>query len=185
MGPPPPPPPLPQASVLLSGTKGWGGVHTRLRLRGWGCPNSYDWKESTLPTLSTLWFQGWIVVCQIEFKISFFAPPTKGRVACVVPINHSEHTVLACNTCVPVVCKHISVMQDLLMNAVRYGTGSRESQNAQIFYSTINMLLSFLFIVESAHNRTLQNVTGPCIPQLSDISWQWCGSRMFMQDPGS
>ncbi len=31
--------PLPQASVLPP------GVHTRLRARGWGCPNSDDWRE--------------------------------------------------------------------------------------------------------------------------------------------
>jgi len=36
------PPPL---SSL--GTKGWGGGgHTRLRVRGWGSPNSDDWRKS-------------------------------------------------------------------------------------------------------------------------------------------
>jgi hypothetical protein len=41
-----PPTPLPLASVPLPpGPKGGGG-HTRLRLRGWGSPNSDDWKKS-------------------------------------------------------------------------------------------------------------------------------------------
>jgi hypothetical protein len=38
-------PSLPQASVLPPRTKGGGG-HTRLRVRGWGSPNSDDWRES-------------------------------------------------------------------------------------------------------------------------------------------
>ncbi len=48
-----PPPPLPQMSVLPPGTKAWrgGGVHTRLRVRGWGSPNSDDWRESLVLTL--------------------------------------------------------------------------------------------------------------------------------------
>jgi hypothetical protein len=28
------------------GTKGGGGVHTRLRVRGWGSPNPDDWREN-------------------------------------------------------------------------------------------------------------------------------------------
>ncbi len=28
------------------GTKGGGGVHTRLRMRGWESPNSDDWRTS-------------------------------------------------------------------------------------------------------------------------------------------
>jgi hypothetical protein len=41
------PPPLPQASVPLPlpGPKG-GGVHPRLRVRGWGSPNSDDWEKA-------------------------------------------------------------------------------------------------------------------------------------------
>ncbi len=27
------------------GTKGWGGGHTRVRVRGWGSPNSNDWRK--------------------------------------------------------------------------------------------------------------------------------------------
>ncbi len=36
--------PLPQASVLLPPEPKRG--HTRLRVRGWGCPNSNDWRKS-------------------------------------------------------------------------------------------------------------------------------------------
>jgi hypothetical protein len=32
--------------ALLPETKGGGGVHTRLRVRGWGSPNSDDWGKS-------------------------------------------------------------------------------------------------------------------------------------------
>jgi hypothetical protein len=31
-----------------------GGVHIPLRVRGWGCPNTDDWKKSLVGTLSTL-----------------------------------------------------------------------------------------------------------------------------------
>ncbi len=41
--PPPPPPPEPKR-----------GGHTRLRVKGWGSPNS-DGLEKKLSTLSTLW----------------------------------------------------------------------------------------------------------------------------------
>ncbi len=41
----PPPLPLPLASVSPTPTKE-EGVHTRLRVRGWGSPNSDDWRES-------------------------------------------------------------------------------------------------------------------------------------------
>ncbi len=41
-----PPPPSPaSACAPPPGTKGWGG-HTRLRVRGWGSPNSDDWRKS-------------------------------------------------------------------------------------------------------------------------------------------
>ncbi len=41
------PPPFSPASVPLPGTNGGGGgVHTRLRVRGWGSPNSYDGRKS-------------------------------------------------------------------------------------------------------------------------------------------
>ncbi len=40
-----PPPLQPQASVPSPRTKGWGG-HTRLRLKGWGSPNSNDWRNA-------------------------------------------------------------------------------------------------------------------------------------------
>jgi hypothetical protein len=39
------PPPLPQASVPSPRTKWWGGGHTRQRLKGWGSPNSDDWRK--------------------------------------------------------------------------------------------------------------------------------------------
>jgi hypothetical protein len=39
------PPPLPLASVSPTPTKE-EGVHTRLRVRGWGSSNSDDWRES-------------------------------------------------------------------------------------------------------------------------------------------
>jgi hypothetical protein len=29
-----------------SGTKGGGGEHTRLRVKGWGSPNADDWRKS-------------------------------------------------------------------------------------------------------------------------------------------
>jgi hypothetical protein len=38
------PPPLPQASVSLP--RNQKGRHTRLRVRGWGSPNSDDWRKS-------------------------------------------------------------------------------------------------------------------------------------------
>jgi hypothetical protein len=42
----PPPPPLPQASVTLPPEpKGVGG-NTRLQVKGWGSPNSDDWRKS-------------------------------------------------------------------------------------------------------------------------------------------
>jgi hypothetical protein len=37
-----PPTPLPPASVPLPPEPGGGGHHTRLRVRGWGSPNSDD-----------------------------------------------------------------------------------------------------------------------------------------------
>ncbi len=40
-----PPPPLPQASVPLT-PEAKGGGHTCLRVRGWGSPNSDDWRKS-------------------------------------------------------------------------------------------------------------------------------------------
>ncbi len=40
-----PPIPLPQASVPFPSDKRVGG-HTRLRLKGWGSPNSDDWRKS-------------------------------------------------------------------------------------------------------------------------------------------
>ncbi len=49
-----PPTPLPQANVLPPGTKG-GRVHTRLRVRGWGSPNSDDWRESLVLCLLCAW----------------------------------------------------------------------------------------------------------------------------------
>jgi hypothetical protein len=46
-------PPLPQACPS-AGTKGVG--HTRPRVRGWGSPNSDDWRKGlALCTLSNLW----------------------------------------------------------------------------------------------------------------------------------
>jgi hypothetical protein len=36
----------PSECTLPPGTKGGGGLHTRLRVRGWASPNSDDWKES-------------------------------------------------------------------------------------------------------------------------------------------
>jgi hypothetical protein len=39
------PPPLSLASVPLP-PEPRGGGHTRLRVRGWGSPNSYDWRKS-------------------------------------------------------------------------------------------------------------------------------------------
>jgi hypothetical protein len=47
------PNPLPLASVPSPPDQG-GGEHTRLRLRGWGSPNS-DYLEKKLSTLPTLW----------------------------------------------------------------------------------------------------------------------------------
>jgi hypothetical protein len=38
------PPPLSPASVPLPRNQRWGGGHTRLLVRGWGSPNSDDWK---------------------------------------------------------------------------------------------------------------------------------------------
>jgi hypothetical protein len=40
-----PPPPLPQASVSPGNPR---GEHTRLRVRGWGSPNSEDWRKSLI-----------------------------------------------------------------------------------------------------------------------------------------
>jgi hypothetical protein len=45
------PPPLPQASMPPPGTKGDAQLHIRLRVRGWGSPNSDDWRKSILPSL--------------------------------------------------------------------------------------------------------------------------------------
>ncbi len=42
----PPPLPLPLTSVLSPRTIRGDGVHPRLRVRGWGSPNSDDWRES-------------------------------------------------------------------------------------------------------------------------------------------
>jgi hypothetical protein len=43
-----PPTPSPASEFALPpGSKG-GGVHTRLLVRGWGSPNSDDWREETL-----------------------------------------------------------------------------------------------------------------------------------------
>jgi hypothetical protein len=42
-----PPNPLPQASVPSPlGPTGGGWGHTRLRVKGWGSPNSNDWRKS-------------------------------------------------------------------------------------------------------------------------------------------
>ncbi len=40
-----PTPSLPSECAPPPGTKGGGG-HTRLRVRGWGSPNSYDWRKA-------------------------------------------------------------------------------------------------------------------------------------------
>ncbi len=50
------PPPSP-ASECAPGTKGRGGLHTRsrLRVRGWGSPNSDDWRESLILCLLCSW----------------------------------------------------------------------------------------------------------------------------------
>jgi hypothetical protein len=72
------PPPLSPASVPLP-PEPKGGGHTRLRVRGWGSPNSDDWRkslahspagdglaesqlqrlETKLSILPTLWASGW------------------------------------------------------------------------------------------------------------------------------
>jgi hypothetical protein len=60
--------------------------------------------------------------CHQTFKYFITLRSTNvGRVAGMVPVNlfKAYGIVLAFNTSVPVVCKHISVMQGLLMNAVR------------------------------------------------------------------
>jgi hypothetical protein len=60
-----PPTPLPQASEPSpSGPKG-GGVHTRLRLRAWGSPNSNDWRKSLALCYSVL----------SAHPLSLFPPP--------------------------------------------------------------------------------------------------------------
>ncbi len=41
-----PPPPLPQRVCPSPGTKGGEVLHTRLRVRGRGSPNSNDWRKS-------------------------------------------------------------------------------------------------------------------------------------------
>ncbi len=50
---PPPPLPLPQASVSPPPNQR-RGEHTRLRVRGWGSPNSDDWKESLVLCLPVM-----------------------------------------------------------------------------------------------------------------------------------
>ncbi len=40
------PSPLSPESVPLPPEPGWGGGHTRLRVRGWVSPNSDDWRKS-------------------------------------------------------------------------------------------------------------------------------------------
>ncbi len=56
-------PSLASECAPLPGTKGGGG-HTRLRVRGWGKPNSDDWRKAcTLPTTTFDLFA--INVCMI------------------------------------------------------------------------------------------------------------------------
>ncbi len=48
------PPPLSPASVPLP-PRPKGGGHTRLRVRGWGSPNSNDWRKSLALCLLSAW----------------------------------------------------------------------------------------------------------------------------------
>ncbi len=68
-----PPTPLPKASVPFPPppprTKEWGGGgYTRLRLRGWGSPNSDDWRKSLtlLLLLPTLWSDRTKLICRAK-----------------------------------------------------------------------------------------------------------------------
>ncbi len=59
-----PPTPLPQASVPHLTKR--GGGHTRLRVRGWGSPNSDDCRKKP-STLSTLWFYDRTKISRVTF----------------------------------------------------------------------------------------------------------------------
>jgi hypothetical protein len=63
-----PPPPLPQASVPLGTGGGGGGAYTlnSLHLRGWGSPNSDDWRESLVLCL----------LCAYSISEDSLSPPT-------------------------------------------------------------------------------------------------------------
>jgi hypothetical protein len=79
--------PLSRQRVCPSPQNRGGGGHTRLRVRGWGSPNSDDWRKSLALCLLCGVYNGWLSACLVSGR-------TQSRpLRCVPPPQEAEQPV--------------------------------------------------------------------------------------------